>query len=78
MKCVRELFLIKFISDKKEKVTKLIDILDRMKMYSVGFVKSIFTQLKKLGQKPERLLEILDEYKDRLNPLTLMRIKEFI
>ena len=78
IKCIREILLIQYLHKSSLKRRRLVYIFDKLKYYSVAFVKAIFSELKKLGVSSKKLLELLKKYQHRLHPLTKMRVKEFI
>jgi len=78
LKCLRSMILYKYTKGRKNKIAKLIHIFDKMRYYSVAFVKTILRQLKKLNVPKRKLLLLLNKFKSRLHPLTMMRAREFV
>ena len=78
LKCIREILLLKYLHNNTFKIKRLVHIFDKLKYYSVAFVKSIFRELRKLKVGKKELLKLLNKYEHRLHRLTKMRIKEFI
>jgi len=78
LKGIRKLLLVQYIKDKKVKVKKIIKIFDKLKYYSVGFVRSIFKEFKKINISVKTQLRILKRFRSRLHSITLMRVEEYI
>jgi leukotriene-A4 hydrolase len=67
-----------FIENNQERLNYLMDVINNFKFYKVSHLRKIFGLLKEINPDKKFLYSIVEKFKNRFNPLTVQRLKEFI